>query len=369
MFKPEGSYWFNKIFLKNGYPSFFKINTAGWLAFILIDNLAIRPQLLSRPLDFIDNLISFIFIYVFCFRIRIYYRKLVNRNYSFEKMIIYVLLISLAVCFVWYTQMVVVASLLKPDVWANIKDFLTIKYTFYRLTIIFPIITTWSFIYVSTKFWFNWSKEKERAEHADLMAQSAQLQMLRYQVNPHFLFNSFSSLRYLINIKDSKAEELVTKLSEFYRYSLAIKNNTEVALIEEVEAMKSYLNIEKIRFGNKLEYNISIDELAEEYPIPSFMVHPLIENAIKYGMKTSEMPLRILLKAEVISGKLKIIVSNSGKWIDKENINVEHGTGTGLANIKSRLEFSYPNNYIFAIKSGKNNVDVIIEINRSVNDK
>jgi LytS/YehU family sensor histidine kinase len=221
-------------------------------------------------------------------------------------------------------------------------------------------------LYFGIKFWLDWSQEKDRAEKLDLLAQSAQLQMLRYQVNPHFLFNSFSSLRALIRTNQEKAEEMVSKLSEFYRYSLTSKNNSEVPLIEEIEAIEHYFEIEKIRFGNKLDINISIDPLAEEYPIPCFLIHPLTENAIKYGMKTSSLPLKIKIEANVKKNRLIICISNSGKWVKhSDNVNV-YGTNTGLANIKSRLEYSFPNNHKVEFKEEDGFVKVIIEIQKEM---
>jgi LytS/YehU family sensor histidine kinase len=211
-------------------------------------------------------------------------------------------------------------------------------------------MTTWSLLYFGIKFWLDWSKERDRAEKADLLAQSAQLQMLRYQVNPHFLFNSFSSLRALIRSDQLKAEEMLSKLSEFYRYTLATKNNSEVPLIEEIEAIEHYFEIEKIRFGKNIEVEIHIEPIAEEYPIPCFLLHPLVENSIKYGMKTSDLPIKIKIEADVIEGYLQICVANTGKWFSHPKDTNIQGTKTGIMNIKSRLGYSYPKNHEIATK-------------------
>jgi LytS/YehU family sensor histidine kinase len=185
-------------------------------------------------------------------------------------------------------------------------------------------------------------------------------------VNPHFLFNSFSSLRALIRSNQGKAEEMVSKLSEFYRYSLTTKNNSEVPLIEEIEAIEHYFEIEKIRFGDKLEFYINIDSLAEEYPVPCFLIHPLVENAIKYGMKTSNLPLTIKIDALVKNDNLIICVANSGRWLtDSRNSNIQ-STKTGLSNIRSRLEYSFPDNYKINIKQEDGFVKVVIEIFKEV---
>jgi LytS/YehU family sensor histidine kinase len=242
----------------------------------------------------------------------------------------------------------------------------TFNYLALRLTQDYPLVTSWSLLYFGIKFWLDWTREHDRAEKLDLLAQSAQLQMLRYQVNPHFLFNSFSSLRALIRTNQIKAEEMVSKLSEFYRYSLTTKNYGEVPLIEELDAIEHYFEIEKIRFGNKLEYNITVDSLAEEYPVPCFLIHPLVENAIKYGMKTSKMPLTVNIDASVKKNNLIVCVSNSGSWFKHTGDNNIQGTNTGLKNIMSRLEYSYPDNHKFETIAENGLVKVRIEIFKEV---
>jgi two-component system, LytTR family, sensor kinase len=231
-----------------------------------------------------------------------------------------------------------------------------------NMIMIFPLLTTWSLLYFGIKFWIDLLEERERSQKASLLAQSAQLQMLRYQINPHFLFNSFSSLRALIRIDQNKAENMLSKLSEFYRYTLVAKNNTEIPLIEEIEAITHYAEIEKIRFEDKIEFEFNIDSLAEEYPIPSFLIHPLVENAIKYGMKTSEMPLKIWINASVENNWLIIQIINSGKFIKNGNDEGHVGTGCGLLNIKNRLAYSYPYKNKFEINEQDGKVYATVKI-------
>ena len=109
------------------------------------------------------------------------------------------------------------------------------------------------------KFWLEWTEQKKQTEQAILLAQSAQLQMLRYQVNPHFLFNSLSSLRALVRINQKKAEEMILQISKFLRYSLVTKKNNQVLLGEELEAIGHYFDIERVRFEDKLQIQLDID--------------------------------------------------------------------------------------------------------------
>ena len=334
-----------KHLLRKGYPSFWIINTLGWVIFITLDTLIISPDVLLKDWNrFVDNTVEWSSGIFITAGIRLLYRRIQYKTKSLLFVLGLILICSFIAALLLFVSSETIFMILKP-VKLQIDRYIGIisqlKYILYRLTQFFPIMTTWSLLYFGFKFWLDWSKEHDRAERLDLLAQSAQLQMLRYQVNPHFLFNSFSSLRALIRTNQEKAEEMVSKLSEFYRYSLTSKDNAEVPLIEEIEAIEHYFEIEKIRFGNKLEIHISIDPLAEEYPVPCFLIHPLAENAIKYGMKTSGLPLQIKINAYVKKNKLIICVANSGKWVKHtNNVNIA-GTNTGLANIKSRLEYSF----------------------------
>ena len=233
---------------------------------------------------------------------------------------------------------------------------------------LFPILVTWSTFYFSYKLWLDWTQQKERAEKADLLAHKAQLQMLRYQLNPHFLFNSLNSIRALVEADKETAKVIITELSEFLRYSLISRNYSNVPLKDEIEAIKHYFAIQKIRYEERLEVNFDIQNEAEEYPVLSFLIYPVIENAVKYGMETSSMPLKIDLGAKIFNSTLIINVRNSGKWLDKKQTPDENktGTGTGIENVKQRLENAFPGNYRFETIKEENSVNVIIEISKNI---
>jgi two-component system, LytTR family, sensor kinase len=227
------------------------------------------------------------------------------------------------------------------------------------------IISSWSGLYFLIKFWQEWENQKERAEKANHLAQSAQLQMLRYQINPHFLFNSLNSIRALISEDKNNAKEMITELAEFLRYSLISKNQSEVALSDELEAVRHYLAIEKKRYEDKLEIFFNIDPLAEDYPVLSFLIHPLVENAIKFGMQTSPLPLKINIIAEVVESDLIISVNNTGCWVEENKINSEK-IKTGLDNVIQRLDNAYAGNFGFEIIKKTDEVLIKIQIRNKV---
>ena len=161
---------------------------------------------------------------------------------------------------------------------------------------------------------------------------------------------------------------MVTELAELLRYSLVSKNNGDVPFNEEITAIQHYFAIEQKRYEDNLKVSFDIDPLAEEYPIPSFLVHPLVENAVKYGMKTSKMPLEIWIKAKVIENQLLITVSNTGIWLqeDDDSRSRPAGTGTGLKNVKERLENRFSGNYTLLTSEKDGCVVIEISILRTI---
>jgi LytS/YehU family sensor histidine kinase len=196
------------------------------------------------------------------------------------------------------------------------------------------------------------------------LSNELQMQMLRYQLDPHFLFNALISIRALVGLDSSAAEEMITKLSDYLRYLMTSRNRLDIPVREEIEAAENYLAIEKIRFEERLKIGIDVDPSIGECLMPAFILQPLLENAIKYGMKTSPRPLEIELSARSKDDMLTFRVSNTGSWMTaKENdIPQNASLGVGLQNIRQRLRQRYQSNHNFAIGESNRRVHVIIEI-------
>ncbi len=222
----------------------------------------------------------------------------------------------------------------------------------------------WTTLYFSIKARREWKQQELRTEEANSLAQSAQLTMLRYQLNPHFLFNTMNSIRALVDEDETKAREMITELSEFLRYSLDSKNYAEVPLRHEIEAITHYFAIQKKRYEDKLEVHYNIEPQAGEFPVLSFLIHPLVENAVKYGMRTSPMPLVVHLNAKIRDGALMIDVINTGRWVKPGDQvgQLTGGTGTGLDNVRRRLENAFPGRYRFEVVEKEGRVHIQLEI-------
>jgi hypothetical protein len=171
--------------------------------------------------------------------------------------------------------------------------------------------------------------------------QRSEVRLLRSQVNPHFLFNALTTI--MAVRKDEEKVALVTQsLADYLRFSLSQGEEGKVShpLGQELEALEDYLQVEKIRFQANLESCIDATEEARAARVPSALIQPLLENAIKFGQQTSPMPLRIAITAHVADGKLHLTVENSGHWVEPR---ATCYSGIGIDNLRKRLHLLYGN--------------------------
>ena len=341
---------------------FWVINISGWILLTIVYLLLYYPSYLKDPKIVLGIILNKFTGFLCSVALRYFYKKINYKSYSIIKLVLGGMFISLIASHLWFFLDFIISI---PS--QGLKGLIDSYFIFnvYLRTIWSGFFTLyfWSTLYFVIKFWIEWTEQKKQTEQAILLAQSAQLQMLRYQVNPHFLFNALSSLRALVRINQKKAEEMILQISKFLRYSLVTKKNNQVLLGEELEAIGHYFDIERVRFEDKLQIQLGIDPKANEFLIPSFLIHPIIENAIKYGMDTSPMPLNIQLIAKVAGSVLQLDIINTGHWVNEGEKRSNNGTGTGLKNVKQRLDLAFPNRNSFKIikNQSKVHIKIIIE--------
>jgi two-component system, LytTR family, sensor kinase len=197
----------------------------------------------------------------------------------------------------------------------------------------------WASLYLA----LGYAQEVREAERATARfaqaAQDAELRSLRYQVNPHFLFNTLNSLSSLvITGKNAAAEEMIQNLSNFYRNSLSLDPLEDGTLDEEVELQKRYLGIETVRYPKRLRTEFQIDEAVRNFKVPTMILQPLVENAIKYGVARTNRPVTVSIHARAIEGGVEFIVADDGEETTGASSAPQHGAGIGLANVRDRLE-------------------------------
>jgi LytS/YehU family sensor histidine kinase len=181
--------------------------------------------------------------------------------------------------------------------------------------------------------------QERRIVEANMAAHQAQLAALRYQLNPHFLFNSLNSISALIVTGRNKdAEAMTDRLSSFLRSSLNADPAELIPLEDELALTEEYLEIESVRFGDRLSANVDCHAEACQALVPSFLVQPLVENAVKHGVARSRAPVEIQIDAEVVNGALRISVANCLNASEHLELPDHRGAGVGLANVEHRLQ-------------------------------
>lgn len=343
--------------VKDKLPSFWTIQLVGWVIYLIV--IYITFLSIAQPENFLNlfylkafrALTGFFLTSVF---LRQIYRVFGNRL-SIVSLILLVLFCATLFGCVWTIVEFIYAYLMNPVL--KLDNYLARSP---RIALDFAMtLTAWSALYLGVKNWIGWQKERENALQANFLADKAQLEVLRYQLNPHFLFNALNSIRASIDEDKQRAKHLVTEFSEFLRYSLTSNEASNIPLREELSAIRNYLAIEKIRFEEKLDVRFEIEPQAEDYQLPSFLIYPLVENAIKYGMNQDE-PMRLHISACAINGKLHIEVANTGHWKINEN---GDSLGIGLRNVEQRLAQLFPDRSRFEIAETDGWVRAKIEIN------
>ena len=195
----------------------------------------------------------------------------------------------------------------------------------------------WAALYLALSYAAAVKLLERRAAGLRNAAQAAELRALRYQVNPHFLFNTLNSLSSLVMTgKREEAEQMILNLSTFFRTSLSGDPTEDVRLAEEFQLQRLYLDIEAVRFPKRMLFEIDLPDALRDACVPGLILQPLVENAVKYGVARSRKPVTIRVNAREDSGGLLVTVENDGAVV-KDDADGPHGTGVGLANVRDRL--------------------------------
>jgi len=203
------------------------------------------------------------------------------------------------------------------------------------------LIAAWAAFYVAMSYAKDLRLADQRAAAFASQAQEAQLRALRYQINPHFLFNTLNSLSSLIlSRKTDTAEQMLMNLSTFFRATLSADPTADVSLDEEIKLQRLYLDIEQIRFPDRLTVEIDVPEALLGARVPVLILQPVVENAVKYGVAKSRKPVTVRITAYEEAGRLHLKVKDDGEYAADEDSDGA-GTGVGLRNVSDRLTARY----------------------------
>lgn len=236
--------------------------------------------------------------------------------------------------------------------------FTPLEGAFLQFVLLWIVFMGWSFGYFWLKTEIALRGESRLADIAMEEAQRMELETLRSQLDPHFLFNSLNGVATLIPADPEAATEMVRKMADYLRYSLEHHSRPISYLSEEASAVAAYLEVERARFGERLAFSLEIDPAAGHREVPTFLLQPLVENAIKHGLHASSSPMNLSVRVTSSGDDLLISVENTGSLAGGPD-------GVGLSTLRRRLELHYPSRHRFAIFQAGGSVRAEIQLHGS----
>lgn len=312
---------------------YIKVFSILWLLVMVLYALLLWSERIGLKLAIIDSVITLGTLYLFA----IIVSNILKYYQPGPKNAGYIVFACAVLSFKWLAIVYFIIRIFQPED-ASYEDFIHssfwVKYSLGFLLLIISALVMWL-----RKLFENLNSEKEREIQTMQMAKDAELNTLRQQLQPHFLFNSLNSISALAGSNASKAREMIQQLSDFLRVTLKKDNHHFVSLSDEIEHLKLYLEIEKVRFGHRLEIVMRIDDACKAMQVPSLILQPVIENAIKFGLYNTLENVVISIDAQTADNLLSIKVSNP--FDQKTNQTGNAGIGFGLNSMNRRLFLLY----------------------------
>lgn len=343
-------------FFRDKNAAFWRLQMIGWGGALLLRSVTSLAN--QRPLDFfLILLIATITGFSISTILSVIYSQLINRR-PLVTWTVTALVLAIAVTVSAFINGWTI-SLYQSSSEASFTS-LVLGVFYLDLT----LLGAWSALYFAINYFIQIEEQADRLERLEAQATGAQLAMLRYQLNPHFLFNTLNSISTLVLLKQTDpANAMLTRLSRFLRHTLESNPGGKVTLAQEVETLRLYLDIERMRFEERLRTEFRIEHRAAKAMLPSLLLQPLIENAIKYAVSPQEEGAKITLTAQVIGERLRVTVADSGPGPNAQPSIETVSTGVGLTNIRDRLAQAYGENHRFETRAPPDGgFTVIIEI-------
>jgi len=344
----------------NAVPHFWLIHILTWTGYSVID-MIINMYRFSDFIDFLIWLDSIFMGFIVVTLLRYVYMRLFKSLKVYYKQIGIALIFSLAGGCLWFFLRGFSHVLFFPGKAISFSNYYKHFAEPFGLPgsifwLVGPIFG-WSLGYLSIKYYFFLTEEKGRNQKMLLLAKNAELQMLRYQINPHFLFNSLNSIKALISENQDAAESTVTALSEFLQATLKYNDRLMIPVEEEMDIIKRYLSVEKIRYEERLNYSVEVDKNILKKEVPCFITQPLVENSVKHGLTDNPNGMALAVKYhEDTKNSILLEVVNTGK------LKASWSSGVGLGNMLERLENCYPGKFHFSLEQIDDNVVASIKI-------
>ena len=318
----------------------------GWLAYALLTELMIKmpgqePWLIHLPHLLLDTCCGF-FITLW---LRKLYASFRQRQLVLSAALHIICLLAAALLwtqFKWHSLQWFYGSWWQPMTWFDFGTWTSASMT---------MLATWTAGYYGIKVYLDNAEQRHQAAEALHLAKESQLKMLRYQLNPHFMFNSINAICTLIlKQHNANAVAMLEKLCDFLRYSLYTDPLAKITVQDEIAILQTYVDIEQCRFQSKLNVSIAADQASANALMPSLLLQPLVENALKHGIG-QKSSIVIAVNFSCKGNRLHICVSDTGSGFD---LQAKAATGVGMKNCQDRLQLIYPGNSQFTVSNNDN---------------
>ena len=326
--------------LSHALPSFWTLHVGGWLAYGFamsvsrIGMFPLRYMVVSKGLLMILG-------FVISLGLRYVYRPLIRRGTSLLTLLVVSVIASYVASVVWtaadnYLDYPVTMALGVRGEYGRgtFRPFNGAVYNAFTML-------AWSVLYIGVRYYAALQAERERSLRAEAAAHRAQLEALRYQINPHFLFNALNAVSTLVTERrNDEAARMLSRVSDFLRLTLTTAVRDEVPLADEIDYVRQYLDIERVRFGDRLRTEVDVAAEAWEASVPAFVLQPLIENAVRHAVAPRESGGSIVIEAKRSGDLVYVSVVDDGRGLS-ETSNANGGVKIGLANTRDRLRQLY----------------------------
>lgn len=340
-------------------PVFWRFQLSGWIAYLVL-SFPLKVLLLgSVPVAVVASIFYDGLALLLTLAMRVLYRNVYSRNLSQPWNAAIVLVASLSASLVQSLCMLALDHGIAPRNAVLFHEVNVLQ--LYHLYFCACVFVGWSLLYFVIREIHDEAARDLRLAMADTARQRAELQLLRIQMDPHFLLNALNTMRAEISRPGQSLRDLVQGLADYLRFSLDNRDRDAVPLGDEFDAILGFLTVQKARFRDELEIDTTVDDSVREALVPGVFILPLVDNAIKYGRKTSPLPLRIrLVVSRPAEETLRIEVSNTGQWVDETRPRTSGGVG--LENLRHRLDLLYPGKDCLRITKQDGWITVCVEI-------
>ncbi len=338
---------------------FWVLNISGWLFFTVGWAAPNLPE--DTPAWFSALIVAsdFLVYFLSSLILRFFLKKIRNTASNLYLAGLLIFLTLFAISFIYIIIDSIFVMLLRDygiDYFASLKGIVLLRRVL-NASVLFGL---WSALYFLINLFYTLQDEKINKERALHLASEFRMEVLKNQINPHFLFNSLNSISALVPENSTKALKMIDELSDFLRFTLIHKHDNRITLEEELKFIRHYVYVQVIRFEEKLECKYEIEPEALNCKVMPAILYPIVENAIKHGMNTSNFPLKVEIGTRLHSNQLELYVRNTGRWIDTE-IPGSAGTHTGLENVTERLKCEFGENATLGIIKDPEYVEVILK--------